>query len=309
MIPANNEIRFEVTTKCNYNCMICPREKLTRKLETMEFDNFKFLLDRIIKEVDQYTVCTFSGFGEPFLDPTLMEKIKYARQRKMEVLLLTNASLLTVEKFKLLDGLGVSSIRVSFYGDSPGIYNKMHNIKHKGQFEMIKERLVEICRIKTTTKVLFTYNVQEGINRSDTEHWIKFWSDKADLLEVWKPHNWVDGKTYRVVQRQKQKTCGRPWKTPLQVQVDGTVNMCCFDFNGQLTLGDLKTQTLQEIFSSPLYKKIVQYHLSGDFNGSELICDNCDQRNIDKSDVMVYNSKFPINERVGMVSTTYSTLT
>lgn len=309
MIPENREIRIEVTTKCNYNCLICPRSKLTRKLEIMEFDMFKFLLDKVLNESEQYSICTFSGFGEPFIDIGIMDKIRYARKKKLDVLLLTNASLLTVDKFKMLDDAGVSSIRVSFYGDSPEAYNKMHNIKKEGYFEEIKERLVQICRIKKNTKILFTYNIHEGINRVDAQRWIKFWTGKVDLLEVWRPHNWVDGKGYRAVQAQKEKTCGRPWKTPLQVQVDGTVNMCCFDFNGQLTLGDLKKQTLREIFSSPLFHKIAQCHSSGDFDGSGLICEHCDQRNSDKSDVMVYNSKFQINERVGMISTTYNTLT
>jgi hypothetical protein len=115
----------------------------------------------------------------------------------------------------------------------------------------------------------------------------------------------VNGRNYRKVQTEKLKTCGRPFKTPLQVQVDGTVNMCCFDFDGKLTLGDLKRQSLSEIFSSPLYKAIVQCHESGEYTGSGLICENCDQRNKDKADVMIYNSKFEIKTRVGQVSTTY----
>jgi radical SAM protein with 4Fe4S-binding SPASM domain len=123
---------------------------------------------------------------------------------------------------------------------------------------------------------------------------------------VWRPHNWVDGRDYRAVQQEKLKTCGRPFKTPLQVQVDGTVNMCCFDFDGKLLLGDLKDQTLKEIFQSDMYKKIVECHTTGKYENSGLICKNCDQRNVDKSDVMVYNSKFAIEERVKKVSTTYS---
>jgi len=50
-------------------------------------------------------------------------------------------------------------------------------------------------------------------------------------------------------------------------------------------------------------------HTSGDFKNSGLICENCDQRNADKSDVMIYNSKFNIEERVQKVSTTYSDIT
>ena len=100
-------------------------------------------------------------------------------------------------------------------------------------------------------------------------------------------------------------SCGRPFRGPLQVQVDGTVNMCCFDYDGHLTLGDLKTQSLQEIFSSPMFQKILECHTTGNFKDSGLICENCDQRNADKSDVMVYNSKFNIKERVKQLSTTY----
>ena len=142
-------------------------------------------------------------------------------------------------------------------------------------------------------------------NDTDMESWIEYWKDKVDLLEVWRPHNWVNSKDYRAVQKEKLKTCGRPFNTPLQIQVDGTVNMCCFDFDGQLLLGDLKTQTLEEIFESSMFNKILKYHTTGDFTESGLICEDCDQRNVDKSDVMIYNSKFDIKERVKKVSTTY----
>jgi len=305
MILLNNEMRFEPTTKCNYNCLICPRKKLTRKLGMMSLDTFKLLLNKILTETDQYSICTFSGFGEPLLDPTIIEKVEYARERGLQVLILTNASLLTLEKFKEFDDLGVASIRVSFYGASPSAYNKTHNIRQKGLFSRIKKTLTEICKIKTNTKLLLTYNVEKYVNKNDIKDWIKYWQNKVDLLEVWYPHNWVNIQKYRKIQQKKLKTCGRPFKGPLQIQMDGTVNMCCFDFDGKLLLGDLKTQILKEIFSSAMYEKIYKCHNSGNFRNSGLICENCDQRNADKSDVMIYNSKFDIEERVKKLSTTY----
>ena len=84
--------------------------------------------------------------------------------------------------------------------------------------------------------------------------------------------------------------------------------MCCFDFDGKLTLGDLKKQSLKEIFSSPMYKKIATHHTTGDFENSGLICEHCDQRNVSKKGVMLYNSEFDINERVKAVSTTYQNM-
>ena len=308
MPPKSNEIRFETTTRCNYNCIICPREKLIRKMETMPFKMFKKLFDKIIAETSQYNTVTFSGFGEPLLDPTLDEKIRYARIYGFDVLILTNGSLLTAERFRVLEQLGVKSIRISLYGMSPETYSAIHGISNLALHPRIQKNLVEIARIKKTTELLFTYNVVPGINDKEIDTWIAFWQDKADLIEVWRPHNWVDGRDYRLVQQEKLKTCGRPWNTPLQIQADGTVNMCCFDFNGKLLLGDLKTQSLEEIFSSECFNRILHCHETGNFAGSNLICENCDQRNKIKSDVMIYNSKFDINERVGKVSTTYNDL-
>jgi wyosine [tRNA(Phe)-imidazoG37] synthetase (radical SAM superfamily) len=309
MIPESNELRLEVTTKCNYNCIICPREKLTRKKETMSFELFRYIFDKINSETSQYDTLTFPGLGEPLLDETLDDKITYAKKHGYTVLMLTNGSLLTVDRFKRLEDIGLDSIRVSIYGDSPESYNAIHGTKNTDSFQKIKENLTEISRIKNKTSLLITYNVVDGYNDSELESWIEYWKDKVDLLEVWRPHNWVDGRVYRVIQEEKLKTCGRPWKTPLQIQVDGTVNMCCFDFNGKLLLGDLKTQALDKIFESSMFKKILKHHTTGRFGGSRLICENCDQRNLDKSEVMIYNSMYDINERVKQVSTTYKDIT
>ena len=306
MIPKSNELRFETSTLCNYDCIICPREQLTRKKETMSFELFKMLLDKLITETDQYDTLTFPGMGEPLLDKSLNQKIEYAKKKNFTVLMLTNASLLTMDKFKEFEALGLDSIRVSFYGNSPESYKKVHNVADEGLFEKIRETLTEICRVKKTTEILLTYNVVENSNDTLTDSWIDYWKDKADLLEVWRPHNWGAAKSYRPVQQEKLKTCGRPFNTPLQVQVDGTINMCCFDFDGKLLLGDLKTESLKEIFESGPFKKIVECHTTGNYNNSGLICEDCDQRNADKSDAMIYNSKFNIAERVKSVSTTYN---
>ncbi|MBN3040080.1 MAG: SPASM domain-containing protein [Candidatus Omnitrophica bacterium] len=311
MIPENNDMRFEVTTRCNYNCIICPREKITRKIETMDLELFKYLFDKIISETSQYTTLTFPGMGEPLLDESLEKKIEYAKNKSksIEILLLSNGSLLTPERFLELERIGLSSVRVSFYADKAQKYMDVHGVKNKDMFNRVRDNLLAISRIKQKTKLLLTFNIVDGGNDESTKNWIDFWQPRVDLLEVWRPHNWVDARTYRAVQKDKIKTCGRPLKGPLQVQVDGTVNMCCFDFDGKLTLGDLKTQSLAEIFSSAMYRKIVSHHEKGDFKDSGLICENCDLRNKDKSDVMVYNSKFDIKERVNMISTTYSKLT
>ena len=57
-----------------------------------------------------------------------------------------------------------------------------------------------------------------------------------------------------------------------------------------------------------MFNRIGDCHTSGNYEGSGLICENCDQRNEGKSGVMVYNSRFDINERIHKLSTTYTDL-
>lgn len=308
VIPPNDDMRFELTTKCDYNCVICPRELLTRKKETMSLDLFKLLFDKIVAETDQYKALSIPGMGEPLLDETLGGKIEYAKSVRpgLDVLILTNGSLMTAERFKQLESIGVTSMRVSIYGNDPDSYCRVHGVKDRGMFERVRSNILDCMKARTTTKILLTLNVLEGYNDGIVKDWIAYWEDKVDLIEVWRPHNWGASKHYRTVQQEKLKTCGRPFTGPLQVQVDGTINMCCFDFDGKLTIGDLKTQNLEEIFSSQAYHRIADCHESGDFEGAGLICETCDQRNKDKSDVMIYDSKFDIEQRVKMTSTTYT---
>lgn len=310
MIPVNDDARFEVTTFCNYNCVICPREQLRRPREVMTNKLFEDCIGKIKDATGQYNTLTFAGLGEPMMDKQLIDKICIAKNNGFGQLnLLTNGSFLTRDRFLQMQEAGLSTVRISFYGMTPETYSGVHGSHSKPEeFQALCETVEELCALSRTTSLIMTFNVVPGVNERDLKAWIDHWEGRADLIEAWRPHNWVYGRQLRSIDGVQRKSCGRPFNGPLQIQVDGTVNMCCFDFNGDLTLGDLKTQSLKEIFSSQSFNHIQDCHKSGDFDDSGLICAHCDQRNANKSDVMVYNSKFMIEERVEMTSTTYRCL-
>ena len=287
---------------------MCPREKLKRAKAVMPTSLFKEVLNKVQADTSQYGYVTFAGFGEPLMDRELLSKIEIARNRGFRVLLLTNGSLLDLNVFNAMDGLGVDSVRVSFYGMNARTYGKMHGVKDPDTFYRVWQALNEICSAGRRTKLVMTLNVVDGINDGDTDAWIKYWEARADLIEVWRPHNWVYGRKFRPISAEKRRTCARPFTGPLQIQVDGTVNMCCFDFNGDLTLGDLRRNGLKDIFKGPMFRKIYEIHNNGNMEQSNLICKDCDQLNRDKSNVIIYNSHFDAKERVECISTTYNRL-
>ncbi|MCF7870408.1 MAG: radical SAM protein [Candidatus Omnitrophica bacterium] len=282
-----NEVRIETSTLCNFSCKFCPHNtELKRKKEIMSLEGFKFILNKIKKEAPYIDTCTLSGLGEPLLDPTIEEKIEYAKKLGYKVILLTNASLLDKKNIE------VDLLKVSFHTPNK---DKFKEITGTNNFDLVLNNIYN-----TKNKVAITSDLTENF-KEEIEGLKRIFEDKVYLLEIWKPHNWVNWGNYRSGEATK-KTCGRPEKGPIQIQVNGTINMCCFDFNGELLLGDFYTQTLEEIFSSKSFKEIEEKHKT--YNKEGLICKNCDQL-IDLENTLLYSSKFFIKDRVHSLSTTF----
>ena len=52
---------------------------------------------------------------------------------------------------------------------------------------------------------------------------------------------------------------------------------CCFDYNADIVFGDLRTQSIKEIYESEEYRNFLDAHRKGDLDAYPL-CKNCDQR-------------------------------
>ena len=267
---------------------------------------FKMILDKIMKETNQYDTISFAGIGEPLKDGNLESKIAYIKEKypHINIPMVTNGALMNIDRFLNLQKAGVDILRISFHGGNEETYKKIHKVN---DFHKVLERVNEIIdrKLNVKTKIAITCAV---VNDDSIEQWKNLWVGKKGiwLTEIWRAHNWTDTFDFRNIQKERRITCGRVFKAPLQVQVDGSVNMCCFDYDGKLLLGDLKTQSLKEIFSSEAFKKITEHHTTGNFKDSGLVCEKCDQRNVDKSEALIFSSRFADkDERIKKSSTAY----
>jgi MoaA/NifB/PqqE/SkfB family radical SAM enzyme len=296
-----NEVRIETCTLCNYACIFCPHStKFKRKKEVMSLDTFRFIVDKIKDELPDITDLTISGFGEAFLDKTILEKIKYARDLDYKVHVLTNGSLLTSYKIDFLHDVGIEDIRISLHSINVESYRKLTKPPIY-RFQVVMSNIQHILQL-TSIPLILTFETIPGINDNEIEE-IKEVFSKHATIELWKPHNWVSTYKYRIGEAVKN-TCGRPLNSPYQIQVDGTVNMCCFDYNGELLLGNFLNQTMKEIFNGDVYIDLRKNHLNGTLDQTDYICKNCDQRKSQEG-IVIYNNKFKEAERLNRTSTNY----
>jgi len=303
MIPTNTEIRFETTTRCNYNCLFCARHKMTREIDTMSFTQYRNILEKILEETDQYETVCFTGMGDCSCDGTILYKIEYAKKRGLKTIMVTNGELIDSEMFKLYEMAGLDSMRVSFHGGTAEGYSRAHGVPRR-RFREVYRNIMEMLETRTSMEIRVTYAIMDGVNDKGIPEW-KWMFKETDVQEIWTAHNWADCYVYRGIQEERNNACGRITSGCLQILVDGRVSACCFDWDGELGLGDLNTQTLKEIFTSQKYMQLLDNHETG--NHGETVCANCDQRNREKASALLYSSNYDDKEeRVKLSNTGYS---
>lgn len=299
----NPEIRFEVTNRCNALCIMCPREKMKRPQGVLDMELYK----RVLKEAKDggATQVSLENYGEPFMDPFMVERIKYAKKMGFWVFTITNGSFLTKDTAKEIILAGLDKLRISVYGITKEVYEAIH----KGlKFEQVLENVNNLFR---TRKALGRKNPRIEMyfllldeNKHQMDAFRKKWESLADDISIWKPHNWSDGRDYRKRMPSK-KTCGRPFTGPVQVQWDGFVVPCCYDYDSRIILGDLNKETLDEVLSNTKYNAFREAHKNGEF-WKFPFCDMCDQLT-KRDDVLIYTTIK--TSKVGASNTNYLDLT
>jgi MoaA/NifB/PqqE/SkfB family radical SAM enzyme len=296
------EVRYEVTDNCNATCIMCPRDKHEHGREHGIMDQAKYekSIDEVVRLGAKKIVLT--GFGEPMLDKRLEDKIAYAHGKGLSTYFITNASALTPRRSRKLMESGLSEMRVSFYGMRPETYNAVmqgldFNRTIKGVLEFLRLRE----ELGARTRVQISY-LELPENKSDTDAFREFWVPKVDAVEIWKPHNFGDGRDYRE-RTEAKATCGRPENGPFQIQWNGEVIPCCYDYNNQIILGNAFEQGVLEILNGPKYRLLRHAHRQKQF-GMFPYCDQCDQL-LPHADALVYTNRhnLPPEEAVKLSNT------
>jgi MoaA/NifB/PqqE/SkfB family radical SAM enzyme len=298
------EVRYEVTDHCNASCIMCPRDKHEHGREHGIMDQAKY--ERSIDEVVALGAkkIVLTGFGEPLLDRKLELKVAYASSKGLGTYFITNGSALTPVRARRLVEAGLSEMRVSFYGMRPETYNA---VMQGLDFEKTKNKVLEFLRIRdemgSKTRVQISY-LEMDQNKDDSGAFREFWEPKVNAIEIWKPHNFGDGRDYRErLDDSKKTSCGRPENGPLQIQWNGEVIPCCYDYNNQIILGNAFETPVLELLNGPKYRLLRYSHRMKKF-GLFPYCSQCDQL-LPHGDALIYTNRhnLPPEEAVKLSNT------
>ncbi len=278
--PLPSVLLIENTNCCNAKCVMCPRDTLTRKCGFMEFG----LFEKIMKELAgarRKPIVHLHGFGEPLLDPALPEKIALAKASGIKhTYIVTNGSLLSPETSTKIIEAGLDRMKISFYGTDEQSYNAtMRQLDFKVALQNIKDflRIRKELR-KKSPKLILQYLPQET-NGARTLEFQALWrslpdKNHGDCMHLSALDNFGGGKSYNVLGKKIESVCYYPWSA-LSVLCDGRAVTCCVDYNGLQGVGDVNSQSIQEIWNGPVLSAIRMNFGKLDYRGFPT-CLNCD---------------------------------
>jgi len=267
--------QIELTNVCNLRCPMCPRiNHMTRPLEYMDFELFKIILRDLsfINPRNGGIQIQLHHFGESTLHPDIDKFLKLCRYYHIGSMISSNGTTLGGEVAeKLIDNL--DRMWISFDSIDKETYEKM---RKGASFEKTIQNVEEFMKLKGNKRPEVTIST---LIHTDKEKFRNFWKDKGEFLFLFKNyHNWrnePDITEFTGIQKEITNNPCLYTVTSFCVLVNGDVVPCCMDYNGEMVMGNLKTQSIREIwYDSPKYKNLRIKHFTNQAKDINM-CRNC----------------------------------
>jgi MoaA/NifB/PqqE/SkfB family radical SAM enzyme len=177
-------VQIDLTNNCNNNCIGCwcnspllEEKKMPPEVKALylPFEMVTELLEEIkalgAKEV------YYSGGGEPFTHPNIMEILEYTKRLGLTCYVNTNFTLVDRDKIDRLISSGVDHLTISVWAGTPETYARTHPNKNEDTFLDIKERLKYLNTKKIEKPYIKLYEVIFNMNYHEVKKMIEFASE------------------------------------------------------------------------------------------------------------------------------------
>lgn len=273
------KVYIEITNVCNLSCSFCPKTK--REYKYLGVEEFKHTLE----EVKLYTdYIYFHLMGEPLLNPNLEKFLDLAYENNLKVNITTNGTLLPKVKEILIKSKALRQVNISLHSfeanENVNFYEYINNV-------------LEFCNESSCIKSLRLWNLDSYDLKGDNKL-------NKDIISILKNNfNYVGDLKSDLDMKKGLKIANNvylnsaekfQWPTMdidiiseegfcygirdhIGILVDGTVVPCCLDGEGNIPLGNIHTNKLEEILNSERAKRI--YNGFSNRKRIEELCKRC----------------------------------
>lgn len=245
------KVYLEITNVCNMSCSFCHGTK--RPPRFISEDEFKIALEKLKGKI-RYLY--FHLMGEPTLHPQLNSFLALAHNYGFKVILTTNGTLLKEKSSILLSSAALHKVSVSLHsfeandidlsldGYLGDVFDFCRGCATAGKIAVMRlwnrgGREDLNCDILSKMKEYFPGEWKESYSGLKLSERIYLeWGEKFDWPDIGAQDFGGEHSCYGM-------------RDQIGILVDGTVVPCCLDAEGDIPLGNIFTDELEDIISSP----------------------------------------------------------
>jgi radical SAM protein with 4Fe4S-binding SPASM domain len=276
-------INAEPTSHCNFSCLFCPTGKGPERKGG--FSDIA-LYEKIFKQVGKYVyLMTLHGWGEPLLHKNLPEIVSMAHKHRIFTVATTNGSMLNPETAHNLISSNLDYLIFSIDGCSEETYQKYRS---GGSFNDVFNNMVDLVHLKKKLRSNTPFIEWQFIVFKHNEHEIpmakkmanEIGVDNIAFMPAYTEDNSYDASDnkYHLPKNSpltKPSECRHLWST-LTFHWDGKVVPCCYDYNGEVTYGNLLRHSFDDIWNNRKFRKSRKMVKNGNpVDKKDLYCNSC----------------------------------
>lgn len=263
-----NKIYLEISNLCNLSCSFCPGTRRQPKVLTEPE------LAQLLPKLQPWTdYLYFHLMGEPLLHPKLERFLEMAADAGFKVILTTNGTLLPKQQEMLLRCSGLYKLNISLHAFEANdctisFEDYLHGCLSFGKAAEGK-KLISYRLWNQGGQDEKNGRILEELHSYFPGDWVQERKGIRIGQRIYLEHgDKFDWPELSAEERQKSVFC-YGLLDQIGILADGTVVPCCLDHDGDIRLGNLFEQELEEILSSPKACAMLQD------KASEELCRKC----------------------------------
>ena len=272
--PIPDDMKIEVTSRCNLRCSFCAVKDKKREQGDMEDKTLRVLLDACkylgVKEVGLFLL------GESLLRDDLEYYIKYAKLIGIEyVYLTTNGVLCTPERFDNLRTSGLDSLKISLNAATREDYKAVTGVD---AFDTVMTNIEYAA--KNSIGMNFAVSCVYDSSKKNEMRKLKddIWLMGCDFyfLNMYNHAGHIKGEyTGNIGKRDnpvKNVPCWELFNT-MRIDWQGNMTCCSFPYVEDQIIGNIKMITIKKLWESEKFIKLRKAHLTNKLKNT--VCYNC----------------------------------
>ena len=280
-------LHIELSQVCNLRCPMCTHGVPDARKRYITKAKLGWeLYTRILLEGQEHACPSMSpqGIDEPLLNPELERSIRFAADHGyLDIMMNTNATLLTEERSRRLLDAGLTRLRFSLDAATKETYEQ---VRIGANYETTHRNIERFLQLKRqggyALPVVGVSFCKTKLNEHEEAAFIARWERLVDMVTI---QEFIPPDTegdYSAFYPSKSKLreemafafrCVQPWQRVV-IRNTGEVCPCCAMFSNDLSLGNAREHTIAELWNSPAMRELRAIHKAGHYARND-VCLKC----------------------------------